>query len=98
MAGAIEAARVLRVLSQYRFDANIVFAGLSGEEQGLFGGQIMAETARDEGWFIQAVLNNDMIGNIRGQNGVINNRSVRVFSRPSVGWRWIWHVISRHPT
>ena len=35
MAGAIEAARVL---SQYRFDANIVFAGLSGEEQGLFGG------------------------------------------------------------
>ena len=63
MAGAIEAARVL---SQYRFDANIVFAGLSGEEQGLFGGQIMAETARDEGWFIQAVLNNDMIGNIRG--------------------------------
>ena len=40
----------------------------------------MAETARDEGWFIQAVLNNDMIGNIRGQNGVINNRSVRVFS------------------
>ena len=77
MAGAIEAARVL---SQYRFDANIVFAGLSGEEQGLFGGQIMAETARDEGWFIQAVLNNDMIGNIRGQNGVINNRSVRVFS------------------
>ena len=33
-----------------------------------------------EGWFIQAVLNNDMIGNIRGQNGVINNRSVRVFS------------------
>ena len=77
MAGAIEAARVL---SQYRFDANIVFAGLSGEEQGLFGGQIMAETARDEDWFIQAVLNNDMIGNIRGQNGVINNRSVRVFS------------------
>ena len=44
MAGA-EAA-----VGQYRFDANIVFAGLSGEEQGLFGGQIMAETARDEGF------------------------------------------------
>lgn len=77
MAGVIEAARVL---SQYRFNANLVFAGLSGEEQGLFGGKILAESAREQGWFIQAVLNNDMIGNIRGQNGVIDNQSVRVFS------------------
>ncbi len=46
MAGAIEAARVL---SRYSFPGTIVYAGLSGEEQGLFGGQIMAETARDRG-------------------------------------------------
>ncbi|MCB1647424.1 MAG: M28 family metallopeptidase, partial [Pseudomonadales bacterium] len=77
MAGVIEAARVL---SQYRFPATIVFAGLSGEEQGLFGGRIMAEQARADGWKIEAVLNNDMIGNISGINGVTNNAVARVFS------------------
>ncbi len=77
MAGTIEAARVL---SQYRFNASIVFAGLSGEEQGLFGGKIMARQAKADGWKIEAVLNNDMIGNISGINGVINNTTARVFS------------------
>ena len=77
MAGAIEAARVL---SRYSFPGTIVYAGLSGEEQGLFGGQVMAETARAEGWVIEAVLNNDMIGNSCGINGVCDNTSARVFS------------------
>jgi len=77
MAGVLEAARVL---SQYRFVGSIVFAALSGEEQGLFGGQIMARQAVADGWQIEGVLNNDMIGNIRGINGVIDNTSVRVFS------------------
>lgn len=77
MAGVLEAARVL---SQHRFAASIVLAGLSGEEQGLFGGKILAEQAKAEGWYIEAVLNNDMIGNISGINGVVDNTSVRVFS------------------
>lgn len=77
MAGTIEAARVL---SQYQFPASIVFAGLSGEEQGLFGGKIMAQQAKSDGWQIDAVLNNDMIGNVAGINGVINNTTARVFS------------------
>lgn len=77
MAGAIEAARVL---SRYRFPGTIVYAGLSGEEQGLFGGQIMAEIARDEGWNIVGVVNNDMIGNSCGIDGVCDNTSARVFS------------------
>ncbi len=77
MAGAIEAARVL---SQYRFPGTIIYAGLSGEEQGLFGGQIMAEIARDEGWEVVGVLNNDMIGNSCGIDGVCDNTSARVFS------------------
>jgi len=77
MAGALEAARVL---SKYEFPATIVFAGLSGEEQGLFGGQKMAADALEEGWRIEAVLNNDMIGNIQGQNGVVDNTVARVFS------------------
>lgn len=77
MAGAIEAARIL---TQYEFPSSIIYAGLSGEEQGLFGGQIVADYALEQGWKIKAVLNNDMIGNIKGINGVINNTTARVFS------------------
>lgn len=79
MAGAIEAARVL---SQYEFPNSIIFAGLSGEEQGLYGGRFMAEKATEEGWEIIGVLNNDMIGNIEGVDGVIDNREFRIFSEP----------------
>lgn len=77
VAGALEAARVL---SQYKFDGSIVYAALAGEEQGLFGGRIMAEQAKADGWNIEAVLNNDMIGNIEGINGVINNTTARIFA------------------
>ncbi|HSG91498.1 MAG TPA: M28 family peptidase [Pseudomonadales bacterium] len=77
MAGVLEAARVL---SQYRFRASIIFAGLSGEEQGLFGGRHLAKFIGEAGWDLQGVLNNDMIGNIAGLNGVIDNTSARVFS------------------
>lgn len=79
MAGTIEAARIL---TRYEFGSSIVYAGLSGEEQGLFGGAHMADVARKEGWEIAAVLNNDMIGNIEGIDGVIDNASFRVFSEP----------------
>ncbi len=79
MAGAIEAARVL---SKHKFESSIVYLGLSGEEQGLFGGKGFAEYAKAQGWEIIGVLNNDMIGNIEGVNGVISNRDFRVFSEP----------------
>ena len=77
MAGVIESARVL---TKYEFPGSIMYVGLSGEEQGLFGGQILADYALEKGWRIKAVLNNDMIGNIKGINGVINNTTARVFS------------------
>lgn len=79
MAGTIEAARVL---SKYTFESSIVYVGLSGEEQGLFGGQGLAQYATDNAWDIIGVLNNDMIGNISGVDGVIDNRSFRIFSEP----------------
>lgn len=79
MAGTIEAARVL---SQYQFDGSVMFVGLSGEEQGLFGGKGLAEHAKKEGWEITGILNNDMIGNITGVDGVISNRDFRIFSEP----------------
>jgi hypothetical protein len=83
MAGVIEAARVL---SGYTFSSTIVYAGLAGEEQGLYGGKIVAAYAKENGWNIDAVLNNDMIGNIAGINGIIDNHSARIFSE---GVRWV---------
>ena len=80
LAGTLEAARVL---SQYSFPTSIIYVGLSGEEQGLFGGKIMAEKAKAAGWNIVGVLNNDMIGNIEGIDGVIDNTTFRVFSEPT---------------
>lgn len=77
MAGVIEAARVL---SKRKYAGSIIYAGLSGEEQGLFGGEIVAAHALKEGWEIKGVINNDMISNIAGIDGVINNSVVRVFS------------------
>lgn len=77
LAGTLEAARVL---SQERFAGSIVYAALAGEEQGLFGGRIVADHAVENGWRIKAVLNNDMIGNIAGIDGVVDNRTARVFS------------------
>ncbi len=80
MAGTIEAARVL---SQYTFENSIIYVGLSGEEQGLFGGAGLAKYVKDKGWNIIGVLNNDMIGNIKGVDGVIDNRTFRIFSEPT---------------
>ncbi|WP_339815934.1 M20/M25/M40 family metallo-hydrolase [uncultured Imperialibacter sp.] len=80
MAGAIEAARVL---SKYKFPNSIIYVGLSGEEQGLVGGTYMAEMAKEQGWDIIGVMNNDMIGNIEGVDGVIDNRTFRIFSEPT---------------
>ena len=79
MAGTIEAARVL---SKYKFENSIVYLGLSGEEQGLYGGKGFAEYAKNHGWEIIGVFNNDMIGNIKGLDGVISNRDFRIFSEP----------------
>ena len=79
MAGTIEAARVL---SKYQFDSSIIYLGLSGEEQGLFGGQGLVKKMKADGWDIIGIFNNDMIGNITGVDGVISNRDFRIFSEP----------------
>ena len=77
VAGTLE---VARLLSKHKFHGSIVYAALSGEEQALFGGQILAEYAQENNWRLKAVLNNDMIGNIEGINGVINNTTARIFA------------------
>jgi Zn-dependent M28 family amino/carboxypeptidase len=80
VAGTLEAARVL---SKYRFGKSIIYAQLSGEEQGLNGGQHLAQLAIDEGWNGEAGLNDDMSGSIEGINGTIDNRTFRIFSEPT---------------
>lgn len=80
VAGTLEAARIL---SKYKFPKTIVYAQLSGEEQGLTGGQHLAQLALEQGWKVEAVLNNDMIGNIQGIDGTIDNRTFRIFSEPT---------------
>ena len=77
VAGTLEAARVL---SRQRFAGSIVYAALAGEEQGLFGGKFLAEEAKRQNWRVEAVLNNDMIGNSRGIDGIHDNVTARVFS------------------
>ncbi len=79
MAGTLEAARVL---SQYQFENSIIYVGLSGEEQGLFGGKGLAAYAKAKNWEIIGILNNDMIGNITGVDGTISNKDFRIFSEP----------------
>jgi hypothetical protein len=81
-AAVIEAARVL---SRHKFPATIVYAVLSGEEQGLHGGKIMADYAKAQGWDVIANLNNDIIGNSCGSDGKCDDMAVRVFSE---GPRW----------
>ena len=76
-AAVLEAARVL---SRHRFPATIVYAVLSGEEQGLYGGQVLAAYAKAQGWRVEAVLNNDIVGNTHGLDGRVVADEVRVFS------------------
>jgi len=77
LAGTLEAARVL---TKYKFPVSIIYLGLSGEEQGLYGGTYMAKLFKERGYDIIGILNNDMIGNIQGIDGVIDNGTFRVFS------------------
>jgi hypothetical protein len=67
-----------RVLSKYKFPATIIFLTVAGEEQGLLGSAHFAEMAKQQGWDIEAVLNNDIVGgdNTPGQDASV----VRVFS------------------
>ncbi|MFL6739241.1 MAG: M20/M25/M40 family metallo-hydrolase, partial [Sphingomicrobium sp.] len=84
-AAVLEAARVL---SKHKFPGTIVYAALSGEEQGLLGGKILADYAKAQGWNVIANLNNDIVGNSCGSDGVCNDKVVRVFSE---GPRWQGH-------
>jgi hypothetical protein len=69
-----------RVMSKYEFDATLVFVAVAGEEQGLVGAAALAQKANDDGWNVEAMFTNDIVGNTLGGNGVRDRSRVRVFS------------------
>ncbi|MFL6758840.1 M28 family peptidase [Sphingomonas sp.] len=86
--GVATVTEAARVLSKHKFPGTIVYAALMGEEQGLFGGKVLAAYAKAQGWNVVANLNNDIIGNSCGSDGVCDSTHVRVFSE---GPRWQGH-------
>jgi len=71
-----------RVFSQsgVEFDATLVFMCHVAEEQGLMGAKLHAQRAKEQHVVIDAVLNNDIVGNDRGGNGIVDGESIRVYS------------------
>jgi hypothetical protein len=76
--GTVVSLECARVLSKLKFPATIIFLTVAGEEQGLNGSHHFAKMAKDEGWDLEAVLNNDIVG---GDKSAEQDHSVvRVFS------------------
>jgi hypothetical protein len=70
-----------RVLSKLHFPATIVFVAVTGEEEGLYGSAHLAKLAKDEGWQLEAVLNNDIVGGNTTPGDTLQLKDrVRVFS------------------
>jgi hypothetical protein len=70
-----------RIMSKKSFPATIVFVAVSGEEQGLLGSGYLADKAKKEGWNIEGLLNNDIMGsNNSSETNIIDNTRLRVFS------------------
>src|SRR5258707_481403 len=67
-----------RVLSKLKFPATIIFLTVAGEEQGLNGSQHFSKLAKEQGWNVEAVLNNDIVGG--DKNAEQDHSVVRVFS------------------
>ncbi|GAB3919068.1 M28 family metallopeptidase [Mucilaginibacter boryungensis] len=79
--GTAVSMEICRVMAKRAFPATIIFMAVPGEEQGLNGSAHMAKRAKDEKWNVDAMLNNDIVGNTHGQdNDLKDNTHLRVFS------------------
>lgn len=76
---AMELARVFAE-SGIEFDATLVFMAVAGEEQGLVGAAAHAQRMKAENVPVQALFNNDIVGNERGGNGITDGATVRLYS------------------
>jgi hypothetical protein len=71
-----------RVLSGHRWPATLVFVAVAGEEQGLYGSAHLAKLAKDEGWQLAGVLNNDIVGGDTTPGDRLQDKTrIRVFSQ-----------------
>ncbi|RYF47733.1 MAG: M20/M25/M40 family metallo-hydrolase, partial [Cytophagaceae bacterium] len=79
--GTAVSMELARVMAKRSFPATIIFMAVVGEEQGLYGSTNVAKRAKTQGWQVDAMLNNDIVGNTYGmETGLKDNRSVRIFS------------------
>ena len=77
---------VVRILSEIPLEQTVKCLFVSGEEQGLDGSRFMAARAKEEGWPILAMINNDMIGNTQASGtGLVEDHKVRIFSESRNG-------------
>lgn len=79
--GVAAVMEMARVMSKYKFSSTLVFVAFVGEEQGLYGAANLAKRAKEEGWNVHLLMNNDIVGNTYGmETDLKDNKSVRVFS------------------
>lgn len=76
--GTIVSLESAHALSKLKLRATVIFLAVPGEEQGLDGARHFAKMARQAGWNIEAVLDDDIVGGDKspGQDAGV----VRVFS------------------
>lgn len=79
--GVAAVMEMARIMSKQKFNCTIVFVAMVGEEQGLYGATNLAKRAKEEGWNVHLLMNNDIVGNSYGmETDIKDNKSVRVFS------------------
>ncbi len=81
--GTALAMELARVMAKGKWENTLVFVLFSGEEQGLLGSGALAQRAKDEAWKLEAVLNNDIVGNSANVDGYKDKNNVRLFSDPA---------------
>ncbi len=79
--GVAAVLEMCRIMSAQKFSCTLVFVAMVGEEQGLYGATNLAKRAKEEGWNVHLLMNNDIVGNSYGmETDLKDNSSVRVFS------------------
>ncbi len=72
-----------RVMAMREWENTLVFVCFSGEEQGLLGSTALAQRAKNENWKLEAVFNNDIVGNSANTDGFKDKKQIRLFSDPA---------------
>ena len=68
------------VMAHFHYPATLVFMAVAGEEQGLLGAEHWAAKAKRDGWRVDAMVTNDIIGSPVGDRGQRDAHQVRLFA------------------